>query len=163
MCLGGVSGRGADAQWKQTGSIARGSLPWSALEWQLLSQMNCTKGRHLPLKVAGGTLVVFRQIIARGNVPWRRLWTGCRRSMETNRFHRARQSALECPRMAIAKSDELHERTAPATEGRRWHIGGVPANHRARQCALEASLDGVPTLNGNKPAPSREAVCPGVP
>ena len=65
--------------------------------------------------------------------------------------------------MAIAKSDELHERTASATEGRRWHIGGVPANHRARQCALEASLDGVPTLNGNKPVPSREAVCPGVP
>ena len=57
--------------------------------------------------------------------------------METNRFHRARQSALECPRMAIAKSDELHEKTASATEGRRWHIGGVPANHRARQCALE--------------------------
>ena len=37
MCLGGVSGRGADAQWKQTGSIARGSLPWSALECRLLS------------------------------------------------------------------------------------------------------------------------------
>ena len=70
MCLGGVSGRGADAQWKQTGSIARGNLPWSALERRLLSQMNCTKGRHLPLKVAGGTLVVFRQIIARGSLPW---------------------------------------------------------------------------------------------
>ena len=70
MCLGGVSGRGADAQWKQTGSIARGNLPWRALECRLLCQMNCTKGRHLPLKVAGGTLVVFRQIIARGSLPW---------------------------------------------------------------------------------------------
>mgnify|MGYP007031327493 FL=1 len=37
MCLGGVSGRGADAQWKQTGSIARGNLPWSALECRLPS------------------------------------------------------------------------------------------------------------------------------
>ena len=163
MCPGGISRGGADAQWKQIGSIARVDMPWSAVEWRLARQMNCTNAQHRPQKATGGRMLCLRQIIARGNVPWRRLWTGCRRSMETNRFHRARQSALECPRMPIAKSDELHERTEPATEGRRWHIGGVPANHRARQCALEASLDEVPTLNGNKPVPSREAVCPGVP
>ena len=137
MCLGGVSGRGADAQWKQTGSIARGSLPWRALECRLLCQMNCTKGRNLPLKVAGGTLVVFRQIITRGNVPWRRLWTGCRRSMETNRFHRASRYALECRRMAIGTSDELHERTAQATEGHGRQDTMFPANHRASRYALE--------------------------
>ena len=59
----------------------------------------------------GGISVVFRQIIARGNVAWRCVWRGCRRSMETKRFHRARQYALECARTAIAMSDELHEQT----------------------------------------------------
>ena len=59
----------------------------------------------------GGISVVFRQIIARGNVAWRCVWRGCRRSMETKRFHRARQYALECARAAIAMSDELHEQT----------------------------------------------------
>ena len=83
--------------------------------------------------------------------------------METNWFHRASRCALECRRMAIAVSDELHERAAPATEGRGWHIGGIRANHRARQCALEACLEGVPALNGNKLVPPREAMCPGVP
>ena len=111
MWPGGVSGGGAGAQWKQNGSIARGNMPWSALERRLPCQMNCTRRSDRALMAAGGTLVVFRQIIARGNVAWRCVWRGCRRSMETKRFHRARQYALECARAAIAMSDELHEQT----------------------------------------------------
>ena len=58
--------------------------------------------------------------------------------------------------MAIGTSDELHERTAQATEGHGRQDAMFPANHRARQCALEVSPEGVPTLNGNKLVPSRD-------
>ena len=70
--------------------------------------------------------------------------------------HRASRYALECRRMAIGTSDELHERTAQATEGHGRQDAMSPANHRARQCALEVSPEGVPTLNGNKLVPSRD-------
>ena len=163
MCPGGIPRGGADAQWKQIGSIARVDMPWSAVEWRLARQMNCTNAQHRPQKATEGRMQCFRQIIARGNVPWRYPQRGCRRSMETNWFHRASRYALECRRMAIGTSDELHERTAQATEGHGRQDAMSPANHRARQCALEMCPEGVPTLNGNKPIPSRESICPGVP
>ena len=119
--------------------------PWSIESRPRLSPGS---GRH--------TLVLFRQIIARGNVPWRYPQRGCRRSMETNWFHRASRYALECRRMAIGTSDELHERTAQDTEGHGRQDAMSPANHRARQCALEVPPEGVPTLNGNKLVPSRD-------
>ena len=131
MCPGGISRGGADAQWKQIGSIARADMPWSAVEWRLARQMNCTNAQHRPQKATegriqcfrqiiaradmpwsavewrlarqmnctnaqhrpqkatGGRMLCLRQIIARGNVPWRCVQRGCRRSMETNWFHRA--------------------------------------------------------------------------
>ena len=156
MCPGGISRGGADAQWKQIGSIARGNVPWNALEWRLARQMNCTNAQHRPQKATGGRMLCLRQIIARGNVPWRYPQRGCRRSMEINWFHRASRYALECRRMAIGTSDELHERTAQATEGHGRQDAMSPANHRARQCALEVSPEGVSTLNGNKLVPSRD-------
>ena len=58
--------------------------------------------------------------------------------------------------MAIGTSDELHERTAQATEGHGRQDAMFPANHRARQCALEMCPEGVPTRDGNKPIPSRD-------
>ena len=69
--------------------IARGNVPWNALEWRLARQMNCTNAQHRPQKATGGRMQCFRQIIARGNVPWRYPQRGCRRSMETNWVHRA--------------------------------------------------------------------------
>ena len=93
MCPGGIPRGGADAQWKQIGSIARADMPWSAVEWRLARQMNCTNAQHRPQKATGG---------------------------------HGRQDAM------------------------------FPANHRARQYALEVSPEGVPTLNGNKLGPSRD-------
>ena len=112
-------------------------MPWSAVEWRLARQMNCTNAQHRPQKATGGRMLCLRQIIARGNVPWRCVQRGCRRSMETNRFHRASRYALECRRMAIGTSDELHERTAQATEGHGRQDTMFPANHRASRYALE--------------------------
>ena len=51
----------------------------------------------------------FLLIIARADVPWSAVWRGWRRSMDTNRCHRASQCALEARRMAIAVSDELQK------------------------------------------------------
>ena len=53
---------------------------------------------------------IFLQTIARANVPWSDAWRGSRRSMDTNRCHRASRGVLEARRMAIALSDELQER-----------------------------------------------------
>ena len=53
---------------------------------------------------------IFRQIIARADMPWSAVWRGSRRSMDTNRCHRASRCALEARGMAIAMSDELQER-----------------------------------------------------
>ena len=58
---------------------------------------------------ARGRPVVFLLIIARADVPWSAVWRGSRRSMDTNRCHRASGYALEVPRMAIAVTDELQE------------------------------------------------------
>ena len=70
MCPGGIPRGGADAQWKQIGSIARADMPWSAVEWRLARQMNCTNAQHRTQKATGGRMLCLRQIIARGNVPW---------------------------------------------------------------------------------------------
>ena len=47
-------------------------------------------------------------------MPWSDVWRGSRRSMDTNRCHRAGRCALEALRMAIAVPDELQEQ---GTEG----------------------------------------------
>ena len=135
MCPGGIPRGDADAQWKQIGSIARADMPWSAVEWRLARQMNCTNEQHRPQKATGGRMQCFRQIIARGNVPWNALeWRLVRQMNCTNAQHR----------------------TQKATGGHGRQDAMSPANHRARQCALEVSPEGVPTLNGNKLVPSRD-------
>ncbi len=53
--------------------------------------------------------------IARADVPWSDVWRGSRRSMYTNRCHRAGEDALEAPRMAIAMPDELQESVGQGT------------------------------------------------
>ena len=44
---------------------------------------------------ARGRSVVFLLIIARADMPWSAVWRGWRRSMDTNRCHRASGCALE--------------------------------------------------------------------
>ena len=42
-------------------------------------------------------------------MPWSDVWRGLRRSMDTNRCHRASEDALEARGIAIAVSDESQE------------------------------------------------------
>ena len=65
--------------------------------------------------------------------------------------------------MAIAMLDELQERGTEALYGCVWHVGVLPANHRADGCALERCLEGFAVLDGDKSVPSRELMCPGGP
>ena len=67
------------------------------------------------LRAVRGRSASFRQIIARADVPWSDVWRGSRRSMDTNRCHRASQCALEGPGRPIALSYELQEREGPGT------------------------------------------------
>ena len=69
-----------------------------------------------------GSSATFLQNIARVDVPWSDVWRGSRRSMDTNRCHRASEDALEARGMAIAVSDELHEREGPGTN---WALAAV--------------------------------------
>ena len=114
--------------------------------------------------------VIFLLIIARANVPWSAVWRGSRRSMDTNRCHRATEYALQSRKMAIALPDELQESEGPCTHwalravcGRSVFFGNLLANHRASECALECCLEGFETLDGHKSAPSRELICHGGP
>ena len=66
-------------------------------------------GTNRALRAVCGRQVFFLQTIARANVPWSDAWRGSRRSMDTNRCHRASRCALEASGMAIAVSDELQE------------------------------------------------------
>ena len=86
---------------------------------------------------------LLQKIIARANVPWSAVWRGSRRSMDTNRCHRASKYALQSRKMAIALPDELQESETPSTNwalravcGRSLIFGNLPANHRASECAL---------------------------
>ena len=74
-----------------------------------------------PGVMSGGVRVArWTQIdaIARADVPWSDVWRGSRRSMDTNRCHRANGYALEVPRMAIAVTDELQEMRSHYPPGR---------------------------------------------
>ena len=66
-------------------------------------------GTNRALTAMCGRSVSFLQNIARANVPWSDVWRGSRRSMDTNRCHRASQCALEGPGRPIALSDELQK------------------------------------------------------
>ena len=66
-------------------------------------------GTNRALRAVRGRSAEFLKIIARADMPWSAVWRGWRRSMDTNRCHRASGCALEARRMAIALPDELQE------------------------------------------------------
>ena len=92
----------------------------------------------------GDLPVAFLQTIARANVPWSDVWRGSRRSMHTNRRHRASRNALEAPRMAIAVPDELQESVGPGTNRALTALRGSSMSVRRVSCKT-----------------SREPICPG--
>ena len=68
---------------------------------------------------ARGRPVVFLLIIARADMPCSDVWRGSRRSMDTNRCHRASGYALECCLEGFAVLDRL---TVPAMTLREIHL-----------------------------------------
>ena len=72
-------------------------------------------GTNRALTAVRGRSGFFLQTIARADVPWSAVWRGSRRSMDTNRCHRASGCALEARRMAIAVPGELQESVGPGT------------------------------------------------
>ena len=86
--------------------IARADVPWRPVECRLLCQMNCRKAWNRALTAVRGRLADFLQIIARADVPCGDVWRGSRRSMDTNRCHRASRYALECCLEGFAVLDE---------------------------------------------------------
>ena len=109
MCPGVLSGGVRGARWTQIGAIARADVPWRPVERRLPCQMNCRKAWNRALTAVRGRLGFFLQITARASVPWSAVWRGSRRSMDTNRCHRASRCALQAPRKAIAVPDDLQE------------------------------------------------------
>ena len=114
MCPGVLSGGVRCARWTQIDAIERADVPCRPVEWRLRCQMNCRKAWNRALTAVRGRLGFFLQVIARADMPWSAVWRGSRRSMDTNRCHRASRYALQTRRMAIAVPDELQEQ---GTEG----------------------------------------------
>ena len=109
MCPRAMSGGVRGARWTQIDAIARVNVPRRPLEWRLPCQMICGKRERMACTAVYARLGFFLQITARANVPWSDAWRGSRRSMDTNRCHRASQCALQATRKAIALPDELQE------------------------------------------------------
>ena len=138
MCPGAMPGGVCCARWTQIDGIARADVPCRPLERRLPCQIICGKAWNRALTAVRGRLGFFLQVIARADMPWSAVWRGSRRSMDTNRRHRASEDALEAPRMAIAVPGELQERVGPGADGCAWQVGVLPAKHRASRCVLEA-------------------------
>ena len=109
MCLGAMPGGVRGARWTQINATARANMPCRPLERRLPCQMIFRKAWNRALTAVRGRLADFLQIIARADVPCGDVWRGSRRSMDTNRCHRASRCALQAPRKAIAVPDELRE------------------------------------------------------
>ena len=77
---------------------------------------------------------IFLQNIALVNMPWSAVWRGSRRSMDTNRCHRASQCALEARRMAIAVTDELQENVGPGSNRALRAVCGSSVSGRGSSC-----------------------------
>ena len=122
------------------------------------SERSPLRGKLLPLRSSAN-----KKIIARTDVPWSDVWRGSRRSMDTNRCHRASGCALEARRIAIAVLGDLQGSMGPGADGCAWQVGELLAKHRASRYALERCLEGFATLDGHKSVPSRERRCPGGP
>ena len=78
-------------------------------------QESVGQGTNRALRAVCGRSGFFLLIIARADVPCGDVWRGSRRSMDTNRCHRATRCALEVRRTAIALPDELQERESLGT------------------------------------------------
>ena len=79
-------------------------------------------GTNRALRAVCGRSAEFLLIIARADMPWSAVWRGSRRSMDTNRCHRASGCALEARRMAIALSGDLQERGMQGLHGLVWQF-----------------------------------------
>ena len=138
------SGTGSEGCVQQVGelpaNIARNDMPWEPVEWRLPSQMNCRKVWDRALTAMPGRAEIFLPFIARADVPWSDVWRGSRRSIDTDRCHRAKRYALGARRMAIAEPDELQESVGPGADGCAWQVGVPPANHRASQSASDVAV-----------------------
>ena len=108
------------------------------------SERMCPRVLSRGVRVARWTQI---DAIARADVPWSAVWRGSRRSMDSNRCHRAGGCALEARRTAIAVPDELQKSVGPSSEGRVWQVGVLPENYRASGCALEHCLEGFAVLD----------------
>ena len=97
-------------------------MPWRPVERRLPCQMNCRKVWDRALRAVRGRSAEFLQNIARADMLWSAVWRGSRRSMDTNRCHRASGCALEARRTAIALLDELQVSVGPGSEGRAWQF-----------------------------------------
>ena len=102
-------------------------------------------GTNRALRTVRGRSADFLKIIARADMPWRAVWRGWRRSMDTNRCHRASGCALEARRTAIALPDELQESEGPCTNRALRALCGSSVSGRLSSCKT-----------------SRERMCPGV-
>ena len=76
-------------------------------------------GTNRALTAVRGSSGFFLLIIARADVPWSAVWRGWRRSMDTNRCHRASGYALERCLEGFAVLDRL---TVPAMTLREIHL-----------------------------------------
>ena len=123
--------RGLLCSMTQIDAIARADVLCRPLEWRLPCQMICRKEWNRALTAVRGRLGFFLQIIARADVPWSVVWRGSRRSMDTNRCHRASRCALKARRMVIAVPDDLREKGTQSLHSRVCQDRILPANHRA--------------------------------
>ena len=82
------------------------------------------------LRAVRGRSAEFLKIIARADMPWSAVWRGWRRSMDTNRCHRAGGCALEVRGMAIALPDELQESVGQGTNRSLRAVRGRPVAAR---------------------------------
>ena len=87
----------------------------------------------------------FLQNIALVNLPWSAVWSGSRRSMDSNRCHRAGGCALEGPGRPIRVPDELQESVGQGTNRSLRAVRGRPVAGR--------------WSSGKS---SRRRICPGV-
>ena len=86
------------------------------------------------LRAVRGRSAEFLKIIARADVPWSAVWRGSRRSMDSNRCHRAGGCALEARGMAIAVPDELQESVGPGTDRALTAVYGRSVAGRLSSC-----------------------------
>ena len=92
----------------------------------------------------GGARWTQIDAIARADMPWSAVWRGWRRSMDSNRCHRASGCALEGPGRPIRVPGELQESEGPCSNQALRAVRGSSVSGRDSSCK-----------------PSREPMCLG--